>query len=338
MAALKKLRHDRYQLDFVLFGHRIRTNFLNEHHAREFLESLFTVFPREKASLGKAVETYLASETDKRKSRQTRQMERYWFYELKTFLKTHGIQNANPVALITRFHLEQFQLSLKQNGSSRGRKLSNSSVNRRFTVFKHFFSRLREWEFIRKDPCEYIRKLPEVMNRRSKWNTADIEKVLSAGTLTELELDVFKFLLGTGMRLGSLADVRARDVQLGERVIFVRQKKGRGEETGFYIPLAESLVSLVEKRLPANSDEHLFNRGDGLRLKTASISKGISRRLAWLGLKHLTVHGLRHTFASRLAEQGASTEIVRLLLGHASGKTTERYIHLQLSDLRKWLD
>ena len=302
------------------------------------MERLSTTFPTQNISIDRAISIYLSNETDKRKSKQTRIMERYWFFELRDFLKSNcDAPPSTLVSLITRLQLEQFQTHLQINGSSRGRKLSNASINRRFSVFHHFFSRMLEWDFAKKDPSEFIRKLPERTNRRQKWRAADIELAIDHETFSPIERDILKFLLGTGMRLGSMTVIRGRDINLSDETIFVRQKKGRGEETGFYIPIAPSIREIILRRLPEHLDQKLFRSDEDKPLIAGSLSKSILRGLARIGIKHLKLHGLRHTFASRLSEAGASTETIRLLLGHSSGKTTERYLHLDIEVLRKWL-
>jgi site-specific recombinase XerD len=57
-----------------------------------------------------------------------------------------------------------------------------------------------------------------------------------------------------------------------------------------------------------------------------------------LGLKGLTLHGLRHTFITSLAAQNHSLEKIRLLVGHSNLKTTEKYLHLQDTHLKETME
>jgi site-specific recombinase XerD len=57
--------------------------------------------------------------------------------------------------------------------------------------------------------------------------------------------------------------------------------------------------------------------------------------------KDFTSHVLRHSFATRLLEQGVQTETIQMLLGHASARSTRIYLHLTeplQDDIRKKLD
>lgn len=341
MPAIRKTRAKRYQLDFTLFGHRIRTNFFEEAHAADFKERLLASLPVRYSTLEQAINTYLTNETDKRKSDQSRISERLWFYELKAFLKEHcGIKPDDFIVEITRFHLEKFQAHLKKVGSARGRPLKASSVNRRFHSIKNLFRKLHDWGFVKNNPSVSIRKLPEKLSRRARWNLEELQLVIELPALSKLDRDIMLFLLNTGIRLGSALDTRECDVDLVNKTIMVRQKKGStGEETYYVIPIAPSIEDLVRERIYGKPKDFLFkDPSHGGKVSLHMISKRFSRIFEKLGRPHLTLHGLRHTFGSKLHDAGASMETIRRLLGHKSVVTTQRYLHGEVEHLRQWLE
>ena len=61
----------------------------------------------------------------------------------------------------------------------------------------------------------------------------------------------------------------------------------------------------------------------------------MSRLVKKLGFKGLTLHGLRHTFLTRMAAKDISLEKVRRVAGHASLITTQQYLHVSNEDLRR---
>ncbi len=338
MAAIKKLATNRYQLVFIIFGHRIRTNFHREAHAVDFRKRLFEVLPDYPYTIAQSINAYLRNESDKRKIKQTRIMERYWFYELREFLKRKGLPSDSMMAQVKQFHLIEFQTELVEKGSARGRRLSHASVNRRFNTIKNFFNRLHEWGFIRTNPAEHIRRLPEDANARAVWSDKDISMALYSGNLPILLRDLFLFLLYTGVRLGSACGVQVRDVNIESNSLAIRQRKGDGTENVYVIPISSKISDIIRVRMTKNPADFLFRDHRGKKLYAGWYSKRFTRAFSRVDLKNVTLHGLRHTFASKLSAAGASTETIRRLLGHKSVKTTQKYTQLDLDQLRSWVD
>ena len=94
------------------------------------------------------------------------------------------------------------------------------------------------------------------------------------------------------------------------------------------IPINASLYSVLEAFRGQSSGAFLFRNAKTEKplgsVKTAF--KAACRRAGIIGLRF---HDLRHTFASRLVENGADLITVKELLGHSSVKITERYTHSQ---------
>lgn len=339
MAAIRKLKTDRFQLDFSLFGHRIRTNFYDETSAEEFRTRLRLFLEIQKTKLSDAITAYLENETDKRKSQRSRMCERLWFFELKRFLKSKYADSLGEdpfVDRITRLHLEQFQTHLKNNGSAAGNRLSHASINRRFHTYCHFFSKCLEWQLVKADPSIFIRKLPEQINRRSIWSEEDVEAVMAANFIPDIEKEIVLMLLVTGARLGSLLSLKKTDVDFTLGLIKFRQRKGTGQENSYLFPIPSMVSGKLRQRVSA-SVLKLYTSVDGQKLCAGLISKRFNRYFQKLGRPHLTLHGLRHTFASRLNARGAQIDTVMRLLGHSSVETTKKYLHTTIDDLRRWI-
>jgi len=72
----------------------------------------------------------------------------------------------------------------------------------------------------------------------------------------------------------------------------------------------------------------------GLSVGVATNSNRFTRLASRAGLKGLRFHDLRHSFESRLAEEGANPYAIDRAMGHASIATTKIYIHTQVRNLR----
>lgn len=134
-------------------------------------------------------------------------------------------------------------------------------------------------------------------------------------------------MYGCGLRIGEAAAVTVKDIDAARRVIRV-VGKGNKERLA---PLPPAL--LADLRRVWATHRHpvwLFanQRGSG-HVDEGELYKVFAqvRREQGLG-DAIKPHALRHSFATRLMEQGVPAETVRILLGHASLKTTQTYLHL----------
>jgi integrase len=111
------------------------------------------------------------------------------------------------------------------------------------------------------------------------------------------------------------------------------------EQRTRYVPLvAEALQLLGEMKSEATCDL-LFHDEDGHYLNPSTVSKDFSRAMSEAGYPGVTLHKLRHTFATNMLRAGVSIKHVQVLLGHSSIKTTgDIYAHVVEDDLRNAID
>lgn len=138
--------------------------------------------------------------------------------------------------------------------------------------------------------------------------------------------DIPLILLYTGMRASELINLKARDVNRKQRTIkIISSKTKSGIRT---IPIHDRIWSIIERRLDAVYVIH--------ECRTySSLSREFNKAMRTINANH-TTHDCRHTFATRLDNEGANYNAKRLLLGHASGNVTDGvYTHKSLGQLRK---
>lgn len=136
-----------------------------------------------------------------------------------------------------------------------------------------------------------------------------------------------QFVYATGMRLREAQQVRIDDIDAKAGTVLVRMAKGGRQRRAI---LSESLLRVLRRqtanRLP---DEPLF--GTSVQRMDGDIVAGQlreARRRAGIA-KRITLHTLRHSFATHLHERGVGVCELRLLLGHTSLLTTMHYIGLR---------
>ena len=138
--------------------------------------------------------------------------------------------------------------------------------------------------------------------------------------------DIPLILLYTGMRASELINLKARDVNRKQRTLKITSAKTKsGIRT---IPIHDRIWPIIERRLDAVYVIH--------ECRTySSLSREFNKAIHAINAKH-TTHDCRHTFATRLDNEGANYNAKRLLLGHASGNVTDGvYTHKSLGQLRK---
>lgn len=176
---------------------------------------------------------------------------------------------------------------------------------------------------------EQIRVLFDLAEARAAENT-----LKGARTLVALEL-----LYGSGLRLGELHGLDLKTVDLvGDQVKVLG--KGRKERI---VPLTRAATRAVRRYLPrraeTEADPHrgpLLVNQDGRRLSRRSIQKMVREMLEACGAEgRVSVHSLRHSFATHLLDGGADLMAVKELLGHASLTTTQIYTHTSRERLKQ---
>ena len=90
----------------------------------------------------------------------------------------------------------------------------------------------------------------------------------------------------------------------------------------------------VFRKYAVNKTGYVFTNGNSEKLKERWLRKRFQRAMVKAGIEHCTLHDLRHTYASHLAEQGVDLLAIKELLGHSSITTTMIYAHLTKRHLK----
>jgi integrase/recombinase XerD len=141
-------------------------------------------------------------------------------------------------------------------------------------------------------------------------------------------------IYATGLRLSEALALRAADIDSKRMVVRVRQGKGKKDR---YVPLPPALLELLREHWRREHLRDLLfpHLSDPSRpANPTGVQKYLQRIVARAGLpKKVTPKTLRHCYATHLIEQGTSTRVVQVLLGHANVHTTETYTHVSPSTL-----
>jgi len=248
-------------------------------------------------------------------------------------LNNWAAKNGKSVSELTRADLRKWIASLSREG------LAPTSVARAVSAARGFFKFLMVDGHIKHHPAEDL-DTPQRFNYLPKFLTEDeINSLLSAPDISTEEgirdRAILELMYATGLRVSELIGLRNGDVDLMAGLI-VCYGKGSKERR---VPLGKSAIhwlqqySAVKAGYGKQTSPYMFlYRG-----------KQFTRQLAWLmiktraeqvGIKGVSPHTLRHSFATHLLQHGADSRSVQALLGHSDISTTQIYTHITDGHLR----
>lgn len=220
-----------------------------------------------------------------------------------------------------------------------GRPKRASSVDKVKMSLRAFFRYLIDAGVIATNPARVLRyrrdhRVPEVLS--------DIERERLRGVLANADgwrgirdASLVSLLVGTGMRLASLVGLNVEDIRLVENAVLVRRLKGGGE-------VRKALSEVVRARLGAwlslraalgTASPALFVSGQRQRLCSRQVQVVVRKSLAAAGIeRRLTVHGLRHSFATALYAKTKDLLLVQRAMDHRS--VTSTLVYARVADER----
>ena len=137
-------------------------------------------------------------------------------------------------------------------------------------------------------------------------------------------------LLRTGMRIGELLKTKMQDISLEEQLIriYESEKTGTGRVVYFSNDAAKALYQWLMKR--DYLKKYLFHGPRDKAISYEAARTIFKKYVDKAGLSHkgITLHCLRHTYATRLLNAGMRIEVLRDLLGHHNLEQTRRYANL----------
>jgi site-specific recombinase XerD len=231
------------------------------------------------------------------------------------------------------------------------RKNDSGAINRKRSTLRCYFDhlRLRQVPGADRFPVEHLPRARQAYKGPIQTlEYQEVIKLLSSidrSTLVgQRDFTVFSLLYAIGLRLGECLGLRMEDIDWKKEMLTIN---GKGRKIR-YIPLTEKITNLLKSWmlcrnsfLNAKTSEYIFlsKKGNRLSLRTAEEHfQEIVNKAGPFTMKKVTPHSLRHAFASHAIDGNADLLVLKTLLGHASIKTTELYLHPSVNSLRKALN
>ncbi|WP_245608689.1 tyrosine-type recombinase/integrase [Saccharibacillus sacchari] len=205
--------------------------------------------------------------------------------------------------------------------------LSHAYVNQAISALKFYFRHVLK----RPNSNGYVRpkkesKLPDVLS------LGEVARLLkSVKNLKHRAMLIVTYT--SGLRVGEVVRLRPEDCDRERNVVKVRQGKGRKDRQTLLSETANAVLDqYIQQEKP---DGWLFpGQKEGRHLTERSAQKVFEKALIQAGIqKEVSIHSLRHSFATHLLENGIDLRYIQELLGHQSVRTTERYTHVSRRDI-----
>jgi len=252
-------------------------------------------------------------------------------------LQTWANKNGKEVSDLTRADLRKWIASLSREG------LAPASIARAVSATRGFFKFLMLDGHIKSHPAEDL-DTPQRFAYLPKFLTEDeISRLLAAPDISTEEgirdRAVLEIMYATGLRVSELVNLKHADVDLMTGLVKCHGKGNKERR----VPIGKSAIhwlqqySAVKAGYGKQSSPNVFlHRG-----------RPFTRQLAWfmikrhaenVGIKNVSPHTLRHSFATHLLQHGADSRSVQALLGHSDISTTQIYTHITDMHLRSAYD
>jgi site-specific recombinase XerD len=238
-------------------------------------------------------------------------------------LAQHDHQSPNK---LTEAQVRDFFSHLKNE-----RRFARGSLTIAYSGIKFFFRRTapRDWKSLEHLRVPPEKKLPDVL-------TVEEVRHIVAATRSDQSRTCLWAIYSLGLRLSEGVSLAIGDIDAARSFVHVHRGKGSVDR---YVPLPASTLEALRGYWTTHRNPRLLfpalgrGRMDGRTatepMPRARIQGPLSRVVKELGIKkRVSVHTLRHSYATHLLEAGVNLRLIQKYLGHKSLQTTTIYLHL----------
>ena len=245
---------------------------------------------------------------------------------------------------ITALDVRQWLTALdKSKDSNRPGVLSENSKGVYFRTLSSLFGVAVKWNIINDNPCRRINTphQPTTVKALQQTDVNKLFEVIDTYSDHRCIILVYIFLL-TGIRISELAGLQWQDIDFNNQIIHINREalyvphrgaqitspKSVNSNRDIFIPalLCEKLLQYKEyqeKEIQLRGDLYtdkgfLITQFDGSPVHASTIRKWIKKTFAYFDIPYVTIHGLRHTYASLLIANGIDARTAAAQLGHST--------------------
>jgi len=208
--------------------------------------------------------------------------------------------------------------------------LSHSFQNQMISSVKKFYSHIYSAVI---DPGKLTRprpqhRLPNILSKE------EVKRILNSLT-NEKHRVMLSLIYACGLRRSELLRLVPSDIERSRNLLRIKQSKGFRDRI---VPISDRTIEMVDTYILRYKPERFIFEGQypGEPYSATSLEKVLKKgcEKARIG-KPVTLHWLRHSYATHLLESGTDLRYIQELLGHKSSKTTEIYTHVTTKSIQK---
>ncbi|MBS1652992.1 MAG: site-specific integrase [Bacteroidetes bacterium] len=207
---------------------------------------------------------------------------------------------------------------------------SSSYQNQIINAIKLFFANIvnkkLQPELILRPKTE--KKLPNVLSK------AEVKNILSAPRNLKHKA-MLSLIYSCGLRSGELLKLKLKDIDSKRGVVLIRQSKGKKDRIA---PLSEKIIDLLRDYYSSYKPKVYLFEGQvaGNMYDERSLQQVLKQAIYKSKInKPVSLHWLRHSYATHLLENGTDLRYIQEILGHSSSRTTEIYTHVSNKAIQK---
>lgn len=212
--------------------------------------------------------------------------------------------------------------------------VSQNTVNHELTNLSHMLRMAIKWGYAERNIMASVERFKLTRTTPGYLSEGEVGKLLDAAEGTYI-YPILVTALHTGMRRAELFNLQWPDVDFSQSTITIQGKadwhtKNYKARTMQMTPVLESTLHELWRQGPRA--EYVFHNNGKRRSYVDGTLRSVCKHA---GLEGVTLHTLRHTFASHLVLAGVTLREVQELMGHQSYETTLRYAHLSQEHVKK---
>lgn len=172
------------------------------------------------------------------------------------------------------------------------------------------------------------KKLPNVLSKE------EVKAILDTPTNIKHKA-MLSLIYACGLRCGEILSLKPNDIDSKRNILHVKNAKGQKDRI---VPLSEKIIVLLREYYKATKPKYYLFEGQtkGNRYDARSLQNVLKQSIAKTKItKPVTLHWLRHSYATHLLESGTDLRYIQEILGHNSSKTTEIYTHVSTKSLQQ---
>ncbi len=209
-------------------------------------------------------------------------------------------------------------------------KLSASYQNQVVNAVKAFFFTIEnkkiDIDLVHRPKKPHL--LPNVLSKE------EVKELLGASQNIK-HRTMLSLIYSCGLRRSELLNLKPADIDSKRNIIMLRQAKGKKDRI---VPLSEKILMMLREYFTLYKPKVWLFEGQhpGTPYDERSLSNVLKQCLGRTKIKKpVTLHWLRHSYATHLLEAGTDLRYIQEILGHSSSKTTEIYTHVSTKSIQK---